>query len=55
MKHAEGLTTPAIAARLRRTPAAVVQNLCRIHRALRECVERKLCPTPNPSTRELPT
>lgn len=46
MKHADGLSTPAIAARLQRTPAAVVQNLCRIHRALRECVERKLATTP---------
>lgn len=55
MKHAEGLTTPMIAARLRRTPAAVVQHLCRIHRALRKCVERKLRPAETPPTPERPT
>ncbi|HJZ55365.1 MAG TPA: sigma-70 family RNA polymerase sigma factor [Gemmataceae bacterium] len=42
MKHAEGLPSAAIAARLQRTTVAIVQNLCRIHRTLRECVERKL-------------
>jgi RNA polymerase sigma factor (sigma-70 family) len=42
MRYADGLTAAAIADRLRRTPGAVYQNLCRIHRSLRECVEREL-------------
>jgi hypothetical protein len=32
----------AIAGQLRRTPDAIYQSLSRIHRALRECVERQL-------------
>lgn len=42
MKYGEGLTAIAIANRLRRTPDAVYQSLSRLHRCLRECVERKL-------------
>lgn len=42
MKYGEGLTAVAIANRLRRTPDAVYQSLSRLHRFLRECVERKL-------------
>lgn len=42
MKYADGLTANAIADKLRRTTGAVYQNLCRIHRSLRECVEREL-------------
>jgi RNA polymerase sigma-70 factor (ECF subfamily) len=42
MKYADGLTAVAIADKLRRTANAVYQNLCRIHRSLRECVEREL-------------
>jgi RNA polymerase sigma factor (sigma-70 family) len=45
MKYDDGLTAAAIAARLRRSADAVYQNLSRIHRSLRACVERKLaCP-----------
>jgi RNA polymerase sigma-70 factor (ECF subfamily) len=54
MKHTEGLATAVIAERLRRTTAAVAQNLCRVHRALRECVERKLGRAAAPSAGELP-
>jgi RNA polymerase sigma-70 factor (ECF subfamily) len=42
MKYADGLTAAAIADKKQRTAAAVYQNLCRIHRSLRECVEREL-------------
>ena len=42
MKYAEGLTAVVIADKLCRTPDAVYQSLSRIHRALRECVEREL-------------
>ena len=42
MKYAEGLTAGTIAGRLRRTADAVYQSLSRIHRCLRECVERQL-------------
>jgi RNA polymerase sigma factor (sigma-70 family) len=42
MKYADGLTAPAIAERQRRTADAVYQNLSRVHRCLRECVEREL-------------
>jgi RNA polymerase sigma-70 factor (ECF subfamily) len=44
-KYADGLTAPAIAGELHRTPEAVYQSLSRIHRALRECVERELLRT----------
>lgn len=42
MKYDDGLTAAAIGARLRRSADAVYQNLSRLHRALRACVERKL-------------
>lgn len=42
MKYADGLAAAAIADKTRRTVGAVYQNLCRIHRSLRECVEREL-------------
>jgi RNA polymerase sigma-70 factor (ECF subfamily) len=42
MRYAEGLTAVEVAARLCRTVDAVYQTLSRIHRALRECVERAL-------------
>jgi RNA polymerase sigma-70 factor, ECF subfamily len=42
MKYDEGLSGPAIAQRTHRTVDAVYQTLSRTHRALRQCVERKL-------------
>lgn len=42
MRYGAELPTPAIAAKLSRTVAAVYQSLSRIHRALRECVEGEL-------------
>ena len=42
MKYADGLTAGAIANKLRRTTNAIYQNLCRIHRSLRDCVEQEL-------------
>ena len=42
MKYVEGLSAATIADRQRRTAGAVYQNLCRIHRMLRECVERDM-------------
>jgi RNA polymerase sigma-70 factor (ECF subfamily) len=53
LKYADGLTASAIADRLRRTPNAVYQNLCRIHRSLRECVERELTGRENATPREV--
>jgi RNA polymerase sigma factor (sigma-70 family) len=57
MRYAEGLTAVEVAARLCRTVDAVYQTLSRIHRGLRQCVERELelgghgAPTP----REVPS
>ena len=42
MKYHDGLPVSAIAGRLCRTADAVYQALSRAHRALRECVERKV-------------
>ena len=42
MKYGEGLTAAAIAGRMHRTADAVYQNLSRLHRGLRECVEKRL-------------
>jgi RNA polymerase sigma-70 factor (ECF subfamily) len=42
MRYADGLAATAIAGKLHRTADAVYQNLCRVHRALRECVEREM-------------
>jgi RNA polymerase sigma factor (sigma-70 family) len=41
MKYDDGLPTPVIANRLRRTVDAVYQNLSRIHRSLRDCVRQE--------------
>jgi RNA polymerase sigma-70 factor (ECF subfamily) len=49
MKYAEGLTAAVIAGQLRRTPDAIYQSLSRIHRSLRECVERELVRLANPA------
>ena len=51
MKYSDGLSAAAIADRQRRTSAAVYQNLCRIHRALRDCVEKELTGQEAPSPR----
>jgi RNA polymerase sigma-70 factor (ECF subfamily) len=53
LKYRDGLTALAIAERLRRTTDAVYQNLSRLHRALRECVEKRMAlaaasPSPGP-------
>jgi RNA polymerase sigma-70 factor (ECF subfamily) len=53
MKYADGLSAAAIADRMRRTSAAIYQNLCRIHRALRDCVEKELSGREN--LREVPS
>jgi RNA polymerase sigma-70 factor (ECF subfamily) len=53
MKYADGLSAAAIADRQRRTAAAVYQNLCRIHRALRECVEKSLAENDAETAREV--
>jgi RNA polymerase sigma-70 factor (ECF subfamily) len=42
LKYGDGLTAPAIAARLRRSADAVYQSLSRVHRVLRECVQARL-------------
>jgi RNA polymerase sigma-70 factor (ECF subfamily) len=55
MKYADGLTAAAIAAKLRRTIDAVYQSLSRVHRSLRECVERELNPVGNPAPEEVRT
>ena len=54
MKYADGLTAVAIADKLRRTSNAIYQNLCRIHRSLRECVEQELTGRQSPP-REVPS
>ena len=52
LKYADGLSASAIADRQQRTAAAVYQKLCRIHRALRDCVEQELTA---PTSREVPS
>ena len=47
MKYTDGLTAAVIATRTRRSIDAVYQNLSRLHRALRACVERSLTATAN--------
>jgi RNA polymerase sigma-70 factor (ECF subfamily) len=42
MKYFDGLTATAIAGQLQRTPNAVHQSLSRLHRSLRDCVERQM-------------
>lgn len=48
MKYFEGLTAITIAGRLRRTADAVYQSLSRLHRSLRDCVEREMTRPPVP-------
>jgi RNA polymerase sigma-70 factor (ECF subfamily) len=56
LKYGDGLPAVAIAARLRRSTDAVYQNLSRVHRALRECVERRLVwANPAPAAGGFPT
>jgi RNA polymerase sigma-70 factor (ECF subfamily) len=54
MKYGEGLTALVIAKRLQRSADAVYQSLSRLHRCLRECVEKRLgsaeSTTPSPAT-----
>lgn len=40
MKYFEGLTAVVIAERMRRSTDAVYQSLCRLHRALRDCIRQ---------------
>jgi RNA polymerase sigma-70 factor, ECF subfamily len=42
MKYGEGLTALVIAKRLQRSADAVYQSLSRLHRCLRECVEKRM-------------
>jgi RNA polymerase sigma-70 factor len=42
LRYDEGLSCTAVAKQLRRTLDAVYQNLSRVHRQLRHCVERQL-------------
>lgn len=42
LRYGEGLAAVDIARQLRRTADAVYQNLSRLHRGLRECVEKRL-------------
>jgi RNA polymerase sigma-70 factor, ECF subfamily len=49
LRYGEGLTAAVIAGRLDRTADAVYQSLSRIHRCLRECVERRLEATKQPA------
>ena len=42
MRYGEGLTAVTIAERLKRTADAVYQSLSRLHRWLRECVEKRM-------------
>jgi hypothetical protein len=46
MRYADGLAARTIAGKTRRSADAVYQNLCRIHRVLRDCVERELTRLP---------
>jgi len=55
MKYGEGLTAGVIARRLGRTPDAIYQSLSRIHRCLRECVERQLSGFTAQPAQEVPT
>lgn len=55
MRYAEGLTAVTVAKRLKRSADAVYQNLSRIHRSLRECVEGELGGREAPVTREVPS
>jgi RNA polymerase sigma-70 factor (ECF subfamily) len=49
LRYEDGLRCNAVADRLGRTVDAIYQNLSRIHRQLRECIERQLNAPPRPS------
>jgi RNA polymerase sigma-70 factor, ECF subfamily len=51
LRYSEGLTAVAIAGKMRRTADAVYQNLSRVHRLLRDCVERQMTRTGQPAER----
>jgi RNA polymerase sigma-70 factor (ECF subfamily) len=55
LKYAEGLSAAAIAVKTHRTSGAIYQNLCRIHRALRDCVESELSGREEKTLREVPS
>jgi len=55
MKYTDGMTASAIADKLRRTANAIYQNLSRIHRSLRECVERELVGREGLAPRRVPS
>jgi RNA polymerase sigma-70 factor (ECF subfamily) len=42
LRYADGMSAPAIANELNRSADAVYQTLSRVHRALKQCVEREL-------------
>jgi RNA polymerase sigma-70 factor, ECF subfamily len=42
MRYGDGLSANAIAGKTCKSADAVYQHLCRVHRALRDCVEREL-------------
>ena len=45
MRYQEDLTSAAIGEKLSRSATGIRQSLMRIHRTLRECVQRRLAPT----------
>ena len=55
MKYADGLAAAVIADRQRRTVGAVYQNLCRVHRSLKDCVEKELAGRGEATPREVPS
>jgi RNA polymerase sigma-70 factor (ECF subfamily) len=52
LRYEDGLRCAAVASRLRRTVDAVYQSLSRVHRQLRQCVERELQAIEPPSLPE---
>lgn len=42
LRYADGMSAPAIASELNRSSDAVYQTLSRVHRSLKQCVEREL-------------
>ncbi|HEY2787401.1 MAG TPA: sigma-70 family RNA polymerase sigma factor [Fimbriiglobus sp.] len=48
LRYTEGMAANAIAGKLHRSADAIYQNLSRIHRALRACVEREMTRLPGP-------
>ena len=49
MRYDDGLSGAEIAGKMQRSVEAVYQALSRVHRGLRECVERQLHGRPNPA------